>query len=325
MKKPLLFLFALLLILFVIGAVQIYANRKAEENLQELISRFGVEGSVRYEELSYSLLSGVTEIRGLSVASPEGTTSVDRVVITKMNRSDLEFSAVGISSDTPDFRGFSERLRELGYETVKMNAHVSLSLYDDRKELVVRRFAVTVPDAFSVGFRLHVDRIDSSLIAALRTAEEDEETVEELSERLGRVRIRSFEFSIEDLGIRVRMLEREASLGGREPEEILSTIREGLEGSLRNDPLFREELFGALESFLLKGGTLRFRADPVPPVDFQTLVLLALFAVQSGEYSEFVYRLNVKVRHLPQPSSRSYRLRPLWGEPSPRRVSRSYR
>ncbi len=303
MRKPLIFLFALLLILFVIGAVQIYADRRAEESLREVLSRLRVEGVVHYDSVSHSLLKGTTEVNGLRITSSEGSTFINRLVITRLTENDLELVAEGIEPDTPDFRGFLERMRELGYERVEVNARISVSLYDDRRELIVRRFDISVPSAFSMGFRLHADRVDSALLSALTASEEDEEAITELSERLGQVRVKSFELTLEDLGIRVRLLKKEAQRESDPVEEILRRTEEELNRSLREDPDLREEILSALGTFLREGGTLRLRADPIPPVDFQTLVLLALLAVQSGDFSEFAYRLNVKLKHLPRPSS----------------------
>ncbi len=297
-KVPLLFLFLVLIVLFFIGAFQIYTTKKAEENLRELLSRLGMEGEISYDRISYSPFSGITEVTNLRVHFPEGTTTAERLRITSMTPTSLDLSVQGISPDTEGFRDFLRNMKDLGYEEVRPNLHLLLTLNDRERELTLRLFEIVVPEAFSVGLRLYADRIDSALISALAEAEEDEE-VEKLSEQLGRVRLKSLELFLRDLGIRTRILEREARSRNRTPEDILKEVEGELKKGLEEDPEFRKELLKALNSFLLSGGTLRVRANPVPPVDFQTLTLLTLLSLQTGDFSEFVYRLNLRVEHLP--------------------------
>jgi len=103
-RGPLLFLFLVLIGLFLVGAVQIYTTKKAEENLRELLSRLGMEGEVAYDRISYSPFSRVTEVKNLRVHFPEGTTTAERLRINSMTSTSLDLSVQGISSDTEGFR-----------------------------------------------------------------------------------------------------------------------------------------------------------------------------------------------------------------------------
>jgi len=192
-------------------------------------------------------------------------------------------------------------MEDLGYRRVRFNLSLSLSLQESTGELIVRHLSLVMPEAFEIGLSLHLDRVSSSLIS-LAARLEDEEYAQRFSEELGRVRIRGLKLLVEDLGIRERILEREAQRGNT-PERILQTLSRELEEALKEDPAFREDLLKALEGFLLKGGAILVRADPVPPLDVQSLVLLGLLSFQGGDFSEFVYRMNLKVKRLQQPFS----------------------
>ncbi len=294
-RKILILGFLILGILFLIGAVQIYANKKAEKNLQVFLNRLGLEGKTSYGRVNYSLFKGSTEVENLRISTAQGITTVEKVRILKISPNNLKFSLIGISSNSEDFRGFRKNMEELGYREIKINTYFSGKFSDAKKELFIEEWRVEVPFAFSMGVKMHLDRISRSLISSLMESSDNEESIKELSEKLGKVRIRSFEFIFKDAGIRKRLFEKKKVT----PAEILQTLDVYLERNVKLDSLFREELHKALKEFLTKGGTLRIRSDPIPPIDFQTFVLLGILTVQSEDLSEFIYRLNLRVKYLP--------------------------
>ena len=282
-----------IIVAVLILSVDAYADRKAEETVKNLISRFRLEKGTSYSEVDYSVLRGETLIRDLSFRTEKGRVRVDRVVVEKLTEEETRVRFLGITSTDPDFRKFQENMRELGYEEVKADLTVDVLMDRRRGDLTVRKMRLEVPEAFSVNLSLDLGSFFPDLLEEI-----EEEDLEEFSERLGRVRIKSFEISLEDLGIRERVMRKEAKEKGKDPEEIKEEILRELEETVKeSDPKIKKDLVAKIRSFVKEGGTIRLVAEPETPVRVSDLILVLLVSSQTRDISQVVDMLSLRVDH----------------------------
>ncbi len=300
-RAPLFILGTILLVLFAVGAVQVYANKKAEEKVEEFFERFGLEEKSTYREVNYSLLSGTVEVSGLNLVTDEGSSHIDRLVIKKLTDTDIEVYAFGMRGEDKDFRKLEEQLRALGYDDVRMNTYVSLSLYEDTKELLVRKVGVEVPGAFRTEVSFKLTGIDREFINDLKELEgegDDREKVARIANRLKRVYLNELSLKLTDHGFMNRLLEKEARDKKKSVEELKRDILRGIENSIAEDSSeFEKTLVEGVSRLIEHGGTLVLEAHPREPVSFENLVLYTLMALQTRDFSHFVKELNLKVKH----------------------------
>jgi len=143
MKRLPLVVFGLVLVaLFAIGAAQIYANKKAEEELRKIIAVDELEDKVSYEDVRYSLFGGFTEVKGLVIKDNGGSLSIDKLVIKEAKDTLYDVSAYGIKIDDPKY---SKTLKEVDYVDEPFNMHMRLSIDDDNKVFNLEHIAFELP------------------------------------------------------------------------------------------------------------------------------------------------------------------------------------
>ena len=300
-RAPLFILGTILLVLFVVGAVQVYANKKAEEKVEELFERFGLEEKSTYQEVNYSLLSGTVEVSGLNLVTDEESSHIDRLVIKKLTDTDIEVYAFGMRGEDKDFRKLEEQLRALGYDDVRINTYISLSFYEDTKELLVRKVGVEVPGAFRTEVSFKLTGIDRGFINDLKELEgkgDDREKVARIANGLKRVYLNELSLKLTDHGFMNRLLEKEARDKKKSVEELKRDILRGIENSIAEDSSeFEKAMVEGVSRLIEHGGTLVLEARPREPVSFENLVLYTLMALQTRDFSHFVKELSLKVKH----------------------------
>ncbi|RLJ71246.1 hypothetical protein BCF55_1545 [Hydrogenivirga caldilitoris] len=294
-KLPLVVFGAILLVLFSVGAVQVYASKKAEEEVKELLAKVGLKEQASYSKVSYSLLKGTTEVRDLRIRTKGGTSHAARVLITKFTDTDLELSITGIRGEDPEFEKFERQLRELGYEEVYINAMLSFSFYADSGELLIRKVRIEVPGAFRLELSLNLSGVDRELIRAV--TENGGEDVNYLAQKLSVVTLKGGSLTLSDLGLRERLLRKEAQITGKEVEQVKREIAQQLKPKRSSE--FDAKLYGALKELVERGGSISLEAKPEEPVEFQELVVASLLALQTKDPSELVDRLGIKVNYSP--------------------------
>lgn len=274
-----------LLIGVLLLSLEVYADRKAKERVESFVNRLNLEGRVSYRSVDHSLIKGETRIRDLSLFTEKGRVKVEEVIISRLTEKETKVRFLGITSTDEEFGEFRERMRELGYEDVKMNLYVDVMTDREKGDLKVRTFRVEVPEAFT--FDLKVDLGNVSY-----------EDLPEITEEVGRVRIRSFEVSFTDLGIMERAIMKEAEEKNTTAERVKEEILRELERSVReSDPEIKKEIVAKLKAFVERGGTIRLSARPDRPVNVSDLVLVFLVSAQTKDLSQVVNMLNLNVEH----------------------------
>lgn len=276
-----------------------YADRKAKEAVEKLIDRFRLEGKVSYGKVDHSLFKGETRIEGLSFKVKDGVVRAEEVVVSELTEEETKVRFIGVSSTDRDFEEFRKNMKELGYEDVKVNLSLNVRMDREKGDLKVRSFEVEVPDAFLLSLSLDLGNLSYSFLEEMGKMEEiEEEDLPEFTEKVGRIRIRSFEVSLTDLGIRERAIRKEAEKSGRSPEEVKEEILRELEMSVReSDPEIKRELVESLRTFVDRGGTLRITARPEAPVSISDVILVLLVSAQTRDMSQVVEMLNLRIDH----------------------------
>ena len=298
MKRiPLLIFGTILLLLFLVGAVQVYADRKAQEKVDSFLSLLELKDKASYGKVKYSLLKGTTEIKGLEIEDETGKLKAERLLITKFTETELELRIEGIDGEDKSFRELENSLRELGYKDTRMNAVLSVSLKDKEKKLLLRELSLEIPSAFRITVSFELLGVDQKLIKELSELEEDNrEALNKLARELGNVKLVGMRAGLEDRGVLKKLIENEALKRGKKPEDIRDEILKELK-RLEKGSEFERSLYTALKKLLEEGGSLNLIAKPQRPVPFDSLVVYALMSVQSKDFSRLFRVLNLKVEH----------------------------
>ncbi len=297
MRRLSFYLLALILIvLFIAGLIQIYAERKVKERVDSFLSALDLKDRTSYRRVRYSILTGVVEIEDLEIRGQKGKAKIGKVIVRKLTDRDLEIELRGIHSQNGEFE---EKMKELGYKNASMNALISASLYEDSHELIVRNFSIDVPQAFRIDWKLDLKGIDRSLIKELISSKEkDKEKVAKLTEKLSKVKLLSSELRFTDTGLIERLLMKEAEQKNKNLEDIKEEVIKSIDKSLKGgSSKFEKEFAEALKEFLQTGGTLIFTVNPENPMGFQDLVLLILVSIQTREYDQLINELNLEIKH----------------------------
>lgn len=298
MKKAILPISAVVSLLIIVAGVQLYASRKAEENLKTLLSSLGVE-NFSYRDVDYSLFEGRTEVRDLLIESRGGRTRIERFVISKITETDLEFSMLGVRGEDEEFKKFEKSLRDLGYDRVEFNLHFSGSLYEDWKELVIRRFSLELPDAFSVELKLKLSGIDKNVLRSfLEIRDSDQAQPAKLAGVLSKIYLKEVYIKLRDQSLLNRLITKEAERRKTSPEEIKKDLIAKLEKSLVNGKSeFNKSLAESLKNLIGKGGAVVLEGKPKNPLGMDDLIVYILVGMQTGNFSQLIEKLNLSVRY----------------------------
>lgn len=297
MKKfNLVLILCVLLILFSWGAVEVYKEKRARAEIDRLIDELNLRGKVTYENVEYSLLSGKLEIEGVTWKTLEGRSSVEKITVYKNTPSDLVLSIDGIR--TEDDR-FGRDMKELGIKDPVLNLYVDASIYDEKKELVIRQMSLSMPDAFVISVSLRLTHINSSLLKDLvEVSEEEEEELKELSAKVAKVKINSFSLSFRDLGLMDRVLEAEARKKKKSKKELIEEVIDGMESRLKDvETEFERDLVRSIISLVREGGQINFSLNPGRPVEVQELIFTLSLSAKNKDISPLVRDLGISVSH----------------------------
>ena len=290
MRKALFLLSVISLLLVMAVGVQIYASRKAEESLKKILSGLGVR-SFSYEDVSYSLLTGRTEVEDLVIEGKEGRSRIRKLVISKATDRDLEIHLLGVRGENEDFRKMEKGLRELGYEKAELNLHFSASLFEEGT-LLVRELSLRLPGAFTLSLSLKLSGVDRRLVEDF-FYEETEPS--ELAKRLGKVYLREVAVRVKDEGLLERIVRKEAEKKGVTPEEVREEMIKEIEKSLGKGPLTE-----GLAELVRKGGVLILEGKPSGNLPLDEFILYTFIGFEGGDFSLLFKELNLRARHEPR-------------------------
>ena len=289
MRKALFLLSVISLLLVMAVGVQIYASRKAEESLKKILSGLGVR-SFSYEDVSYSLLTGRTEVEDLVIEGKEGRSRIRKLVISKATDRDLEIHLLGVRGENEDFRKMEKGLRELGYEKAELNLHFSASLFEEGT-LLVRELSLRLPGAFTLSLSLKLSGVDRRLVEDF-FYEETEPS--ELAKRLGKVYLREVAVRVKDEGLLERIVRKEAEKKGVTPEEVREEMIKEIEKSLGKGPLTE-----GLAELVRKGGVLILEGKPSGNLPLDEFILYTFIGFEGGDFSLLFKELNLRAKHEP--------------------------
>lgn len=292
MRKAL--IFGLILLVATFAGLKLYTNYRAEKTIKTLLERLGIEKKTTYQSVDYSLTTGEVKVRGASIQTEEGKTTIRELILKKITESDLEIYLMGIEGDDEEFNKFKRDLRDLGYRNPVINAHLDLSFYRNKKELYVRDISVEIPEALSMGIKLRIEGIDEKVFELIRDSDpKDREDTAKLVNELQKVVLKNFEITLRDYGFIERAVSREARESGKKPEEVKRELIAKIDKSIPSVDEFGHSLKGALKKMLSEGGSIKFVSNK--NVRFDDLVVLSLLSLQSKDLSKFARDLDLKV------------------------------
>lgn len=295
-KLNLIPILGVLLVLFSWGAVEIYKEKRARAEIDRLIDELNLRGKVTYENVDYSLLSGKLEIKGVTWKTGEGRSSVEKITVYKNTPSDLVLSIEGIRAEDDKF---DRDMKELGIKDPVLNLYIDASIYDEKRELVIRQMSLSMPDAFVISVNLRLTNINSSLLKDLvEVSEEKEEELRELSAKVAKVKINSFSLSFRDLGLMDRVLEAEARKKKKSKKELIKEVIDGMESRLKDvETEFERDLVRSVISFVKEGGQINFSLNPGRPVEVQELIFTLSLSAKNKDISPLVRDFGMSVSH----------------------------
>jgi hypothetical protein len=300
MRKPaMLILFGLLLALFIWGAVEVYLDRRAEEEVERVFERLNLKGKATYGEVDYSLIEVTLEIKEVTVSTPKGPARIKSVKVLRQTENDLEVAFGGIK---PAGEDFEREMNSLGIEDPRLNMYIDASISDEERRLKVRKIMIEMPEAFRLEFSLDLENITSDLLRELASYdEENREELQRLSGKIARVRVKGFRIVLRDLGLRERLLEKEARDKNKSKDEVIKEIIESLEESKSGAKSeFEKRLIDSVSEFIRKGGAISLTLSPDSPPELQELIFTLMLSAQTKDMRPFVQRFNVTVKHLGQ-------------------------
>ncbi len=285
MKKfPTIVFGLILLILFAIGAAQIYANKRAEEEFKKLISAEGLEGKVSYQGVSYSLLKGYTEVKGITVEDEKGKVYIEKLLIRSMEDNLYDVSVYGVRGNDPKY---NEAMKDLGYEDSSINAHMRVSVDDQNKVFNLEYVTVEMPQlAITMSFRLK--NLDTKTLKMLSELGDDQESINRASGIVARIELEDFKLVVKDEGFVSRVISAEAKKKGMSPEEFRKEMIKELQVGMS------KEFSEPISKFIENGGNLVFSVNPSKPVPLSEVIFLAMMSAQTKDFSPLVKGLNIK-------------------------------
>ncbi len=286
MKKfPTIVFGLVLLILFAVGAAQIYANKRAEEEFKKLISSEGVQDNVSYEKVSYSLLKGHTEVRNIVVEDEKGKVFIEKLLIRSMEDNLYDVSVYGVRGTDPKY---NKAMKDLGYEDGSINAHMRVSVDDENKVLNVEYVTVELPQ-FVITMSLRLKNLDTKTLKMLSELGDDQESINRASGIVAKIELEDFKLTFKDEGFVSRVISAEAKKKGVSPEEFRKEMIKELQAGMS------KEFYEPVSRFIEKGGNLVFSVNPSKPLPLSEVIFLAMMSAQTKDFSPLVKGLNIKV------------------------------
>ncbi len=285
----------ILVVLFSWGAVEVYKEKRARDEIDRLVKELNLEGKFYYDDVDYSILSGKLELTGVRW-TVGGETVIERITVYRYTPSDLVVSVEGIRGEDDDF---GRDMKELGIENPVLNFYIDASVYDDERELVVRRFAINMPQAFEVSVNFELSNVTSSLLRDIANfSENDREALNNISARVAKVKVKNFSLVFEDLGLRERILEEEAKRKKKSKEELVKDLVADMEKSLKKAKTdIEKDFIKSIISFVKEGGKVTFSLNPDRPLELQEVIFAFAISAQTKDVTPLVRDLRLSVRH----------------------------
>ena len=285
----------ILIVLFSWGAVEVYKEKRARDEIDKLVKELNLEGKFYYDDVDYSILSGKLELTGVRW-TVGGETVIERITVYRYTPSDLVVSVEGIRGEDDDF---GRDMKELGIENPVLNFYIDASVYDDERELVVRRFAINMPQAFEVSVNFELSNVTSSLLRDIANfSENDREALNNISARVAKVKVKNFSLVFEDLGLRERILEEEAKRKKKSKEELVKDLVADMEKSLKKAKTdIEKDFIKSIISFVKEGGKVTFSLNPDRPLELQEVIFAFAISAQTKDVTPLVRDLRLSVRH----------------------------
>ncbi|GEM_PF-6756819 len=281
--------------------LEVYADNRAEKKLNALLTDLDLENRVKYADIDYSLISGELLVEKITVSSPRGDATIERLRVHRYTDSEATIYVEGIRFSDDEF---INDMKELGYDDPRINLSFDASIDDENRMLDVRNFSFEMPGGFRLSFRFLLTNIDSDLLRKLsefdgtNREQLNREQLNELSDRVAKVKVSYFETVLSDLGIRDKIIKAEAKKQGKGEEEIRRKIVGDMEKSLKKAKSeFEKKLVQSVKSFIEKGGLVRITLKPETPVEFQELIFTLMLSAQTKDLKPFVERFKAEVSH----------------------------
>ncbi len=283
---------AVLLVLAVVGyfVLDWYLDKKAEEEVDRTIKELNLQGD--YEEVDYAPLKNEILIKNLRLRDSEGELFAREVVVREFSEGniDLEYKDLEVGGDDK----LSEDFRGLGYERVRFNGGLKLKVYEEQGVLELKRAYLKLHEGFELNLSLKLTNIDTEFWKNM-----DKETETNpffLIGQLSDIRLSSMEFTFLDMGIKERILRREAREKGlpyeEYREEVLGRINRDI---IRSKSELEREFLQNLKNFIADGKSVKITANPERGVSFGKLFTLFMFAKEGDGLSRAIRLLNLKL------------------------------
>ncbi len=285
----------ILIVLFSWGAVEVYKEKRARDEIDKLVKELNLEGKFYYDDVDYSILSGKLELTGVRWTAG-GETVIEKITVYRYTPSDLVVSVEGIRGEDDDF---GRDMKDLGIENPVLNFYIDASVYDDKKELVVRKFAINMPQAFEVSVNFQLSNLTSSLLRDIANySGNDMEALNDISARVARVKVKNFSLVFEDLGLRERILEEEAKRKKKSKEELVKDLVADMEKSLKKAKTdIEKDFIKSIISFVKEGGKVTLSMNPDRPLELQEVFFAFTISAQTKDVTPLVRDLKLSVRH----------------------------
>ena len=278
-----------------LGALQLYVNKKAEEEIRAFAK--DIDAEIDLEKVSKNLFTGEVTVKGLVVRTPEGVTRAQEVVVRDISPKSLDVEIKGIRGEDEDFAELENDLKKLGYKQVSFNAGLKALFDKDVQRLQLERFYWEFPEGFRIFLSADLLNVDAEQLKKLfkSNRELSQEEILKAAYALSDIKVRGLTLKFTDEGIISRTIEARASREGRSPEEIKKELIDALERE------FPKEIADPFKRLLQKGGSIVISSDPNRTFKVGEFLLVTIMSLQTGDLSQLKSSLGLKIEHKEEP------------------------
>ncbi len=295
--KRLAFVFLALVVVGLLGfgALQLYVNKKAEEQIRSFAK--DIDAEIELEKVSKNLFTGEVTVKGLVIKTTGGVTKAQEVVVKDISPKSLDVEIKGIRGEDEDFAELESDLRKLGYEQVSFNAGLKAFLDKEVQRLQLERFYWELPEGFRVFLSADLLNVDADLLKKLfkNNRELSQEELLRVAYALSDIKVRGLVVKFTDKGLITRAIEAHASQKGKSPEEVKKEVVDALEKE------FPQEIADPFKKLIQKGGSVVITSDPNRTFKVGEFLLVTVMSLQTGDLSQIKNSLGLKIEHKEEP------------------------
>ncbi len=295
--KRLAFVFLALVVVGLLGfgALQLYVNKKAEEQIRSFAK--DIDAEIELEKVSKNLFTGEVTVKGLVIKTTGGVTKAQEVVVKDISPKSLDVEIKGIRGEDEDFAELESDLRKLGYEQVSFNAGLKAFLDKEVQRLQLERFYWELPEGFRVFLSADLLNVDADLLKKLfkNNRELSQEELLRVAYALSDIKVRGLVIEFTDEGLITRAIETRASQEGKSPEEVKKEVVDALEKE------FPQEIADPFKKLIQKGGSVVITSDPNRTFKVGEFLLVTVMSFQTGDLSQIKNSLGLKIEHKEEP------------------------